>query len=161
MCNNSLQEFGHSLLGEKPLTQSVTSSINRVYLRLGTEKKTPHMKYERRRSNYQVLPIFGSKYYILRDKANLAKFINKSDERIFIGYSLSSRAYRVYNEKNEIMMKSINMVVDDDTTEAHSEGQGPGRRLLKIASKNRVQILKVKNHQLLSIKYCLKNLHPK
>jgi len=37
----------------------------------------------------------------------------KSDERIFLGYSTNSRAYRVFNSKTETVMESINVVIDD------------------------------------------------
>ena len=39
--------------------------------------------------------VFGSKCYILNDQENLGKFDAKSDEGIFLGYFISSQAYRV------------------------------------------------------------------
>ena len=39
--------------------------------------------------------VFGSKCYILNDQENLEKFDAKSDEGIFLGYFISSQAYRV------------------------------------------------------------------
>ncbi|WP_458796804.1 hypothetical protein, partial [Streptococcus salivarius] len=40
--------------------------------------------------------IFGSDYYILRDKENLEKFDAKSGKGYFLGYSATSKAYIVY-----------------------------------------------------------------
>ena len=37
----------------------------------------------------------------------------KSEEGIFLGYSTSSRAYRVFNTRTNVMMESVNVVVDD------------------------------------------------
>jgi len=37
----------------------------------------------------------------------------KSDERIFLGYSINSRAYRVYNNRTQVVMESINVVIDN------------------------------------------------
>ncbi|MCI38002.1 gag-pol polyprotein [Trifolium medium] len=37
----------------------------------------------------------------------------KSDEGIFLGYSMNSRAYRVFNTRTKTMMESINVVIDD------------------------------------------------
>ncbi|MCI43933.1 gag-pol polyprotein, partial [Trifolium medium] len=37
----------------------------------------------------------------------------KSEEGIFLGYSISSRAYRVYNSRTKVIMESINVVIDD------------------------------------------------
>jgi hypothetical protein len=57
--------------------------------------------------------IFGSKCYILADREPRRKLDPKSDEGIFLGYSTNSRAYRVYNSKTHIVMKSVNVVVHD------------------------------------------------
>ena len=57
--------------------------------------------------------VFGSKCYILNDRENLWKFDAKSDESIFLGYSTSSRANRVYNKRTKIVMESINVKIDD------------------------------------------------
>jgi len=37
----------------------------------------------------------------------------KSDEGIFLGYSTNNRAYRVFNSRTKVMIKSINVIVDD------------------------------------------------
>src|ERR1044072_6624186 len=37
----------------------------------------------------------------------------KSDEGLFLGYSTSSKAYRVYNLRTKVMMESVNVVVDN------------------------------------------------
>lgn len=38
----------------------------------------------------------------------------KSEEEIFLGYSINSRAYRVYNIYTKTMIESINVVNDDN-----------------------------------------------
>ena len=81
--------------GEKQLillvihsTECISNLIQRrLFYELWREKK-PVVKYFR---------IFGSDYYILRDRKNLEKFDAKSDKGYFLGYSSTSRAYRVYN----------------------------------------------------------------
>ncbi|XP_058774533.1 uncharacterized mitochondrial protein AtMg00810-like [Vicia villosa] len=37
----------------------------------------------------------------------------KSEEGIFLGYSKNNRAYRVFNTRTQVMMESINIVIDD------------------------------------------------
>ena len=51
--------------------------------------------------------------YILNDRDQLGKFDAKSDEGIFIGYTLNSRAYKVFNLKTLSVMESSNVVFDD------------------------------------------------
>ena len=66
--------------------------------------------------------IFGSDYYILRDRENLEKFDAKSDKRYFLGYSSTSRAYRVYNLRTKTAMESSNVVINDEPcSETHLE----------------------------------------
>jgi hypothetical protein len=61
--------------------------------------------------------VFGSKRYILADKEQRRKLYPKSDEGIFLGYSTNNIAYRVYNSRTNVVMESINMVVNDVGTE--------------------------------------------
>jgi hypothetical protein len=56
--------------------------------------------------------VFGSKCYILADRDYRRKMDPKSDEGIFMGYSTNSRAYRVFNNRTQVVMESINVVVD-------------------------------------------------
>ena len=58
--------------------------------------------------------VFGSKCYILRDRENLGKLDSKCDEGIFLGYSSTSRAYRVFNLNTKTIMESINVTVDEN-----------------------------------------------
>ena len=43
----------------------------------------------------------------------MGKFDSKSDDSVFLGYSLNSKAYQVYNMRTQTIMKSSNVVVDD------------------------------------------------
>ena len=58
--------------------------------------------------------MFRSKCYILNDRKNLGKFDAKIDDGIFLGYSTTSRAYRVFNKRTKTVMESINVKIDDD-----------------------------------------------
>ena len=89
--------------------------INRVYLRPST-KTTPYEIWTGVKPTVKYFCAFGSKCYILRDREHLTKFNSRSDEGIFLGYSLVSKAYRVFHIKNFVVMESINVVVDDAGT---------------------------------------------
>ena len=86
--------------------------INRVYLRPGT-KMTPYEIWCGREPTVKYFWTFGSKCYILKDREPLSKFDSRSDEGIFLGYSMISKAYRVYNLRKSSVMDSVNVVVDD------------------------------------------------
>ena len=61
--------------------------------------------------------VFGSKYYNLRDREHLGKFDSQSDG-VFLGYSLNSKAYHVYNLHTLTVMESINVVIDDASVQS-------------------------------------------
>ena len=46
-------------------------------------------------------------------KDHLGKFDAKSDEGIFLGYSLQSKAYRIYNKITMIIEESIHVSFDE------------------------------------------------
>ena len=77
-------------------------------------KKTPYELWRGKNPIVKYLRIFGSDCYILRDHENLEKIDAKSDKGIFIGYSTSSKAYRVYNLKPKTVMESTNVVINDE-----------------------------------------------
>ncbi|KAK0581559.1 hypothetical protein LWI29_015137 [Acer saccharum] len=85
---------------------------NRVFLRPGT-RQTSYELWRGRKPNVSYFHTFGSKCYILNDRDQLGKFDTKSDEGIFIGYTLNSRAYRVFNLKTLSVIESSNVVFDD------------------------------------------------
>ena len=57
--------------------------------------------------------IFGSICYILNDREHLGKFDAKSDTGVFLSYSTSSKASRVYNMRTQTIMELANVVIDD------------------------------------------------
>ena len=59
-----------------------------------------------------ILEFLGT-CFILKDRENVRKFDSRSDEGIFLGYSSSSKAYRVYNKRTKKVMKTVNIVIDE------------------------------------------------
>ena len=85
-------------------------------------KKTTYELWRGKKLVVKYFRIFGSDCYILRDRENLEKFDTKSDKGYFLGYSSTSRAYRVYNLRTKIVMESSNVVINDEVcSEAQSE----------------------------------------
>ena len=74
--------------------------------------------------------VFGSKCYILNDRENLRKFDAKSDEGIFLGYSITSQVYRVFNKRTKTVMESINVEIDDAITKVEmvDDEEGPSTK---------------------------------
>jgi transposase InsO family protein len=125
--NRVIQEMARVMIHSKNLAQHLWGEaintachiINKVYLRPETNK-TPYEIWRGKKPKVKYFKTFGSKCYILCDRENLGKFDSKSDEGIFLGYSINSRAYRVFNKRTETVMESINVVIDDEEIERPS-----------------------------------------
>ena len=86
---------------------------NRVLVR-PILKKTPYELYKGRKPNISHLHVFGCKFVVHNNgKDNLGKFDAKSDEGIFLGYSLSSKAYRVFNKITLVVEESMHVIFDE------------------------------------------------
>ena len=99
--------------GEKPLTLFVIRLIGCI---LDPVPRRLHMSYGREgNQDVKYFRIFGSTCFILKDRENMGKFDFQSDEGIFLGYSSTSKAYRVYNKRTMKVMETVNIVIDESS----------------------------------------------
>ena len=76
--------------------------------------KTPYELYKDRKPNVSHLRSFGCKCFILNNgKHRISKIDAKSDEAIFMGYALNSKAYKVFNKTSLIVEEFIHVVFDE------------------------------------------------
>ena len=52
----------------------------------------------------------------------MGKFDSRSDEGIFLGYSSTSKAYRVYNKRIMKVMETVNVVIDESSDSSSEKG---------------------------------------
>ena len=91
--------------------------LNRVLIR-PILKKTPYEIWHGRRPNIGYFHVFGCKCFVHNnDKNNLGKFDAKADEGIFLGYSTTSRAYRIFNKCSLVIEESIHVVFDESVVQ--------------------------------------------
>ncbi|CAJ2662740.1 unnamed protein product [Trifolium pratense] len=122
--NRIIQESARVMLHAKKLSHGFWAEAmntachihNRVTLRFGTTS-TLYELWKGRKPTVKYFHVFGSKCYILSDREPRTKMDPKSDEGIFLGYSTNSRGYRVYNYRTKTMLESINVVIDDISSE--------------------------------------------
>ena len=86
--------------------------VNCVYL-CPCRWMTPYEIWKGKKPNVGYFHVFGSMCYILNDQEHLGKFDTKSDQDVFLGYSINNRAYHVYNMRTQTVMESANVVMDD------------------------------------------------
>ena len=115
--NRFLEETARTLLQESKLPRSFWAEavntgcyvLNRVVIRPILEK-TPYELLRNKRPNISYFKVFGSKCFVLKKIDKDGKFDAKSYEAIFLGYSLTSRAYKVFNLKKRIVEESIDVI---------------------------------------------------
>ena len=83
--------------------------MNRVLIRPSLDK-TPYELWKNKKPNISHFKVFGSKCFILNTKNNLGNFDAKYSVGIFLGYSLFSKTYRVFNKKTMVVEESIHVV---------------------------------------------------
>ena len=57
--------------------------------------------------------VFGYRCFVLNDREHIEKFSPKAEEAKFIGYSSTSKAYRVFILKSRHILKGVNVSFDD------------------------------------------------
>lgn len=85
-------------------------------------KKFSYELWKGRKPNISYCHAFGCKYFILNNnKYYWKKFDPKSDERNFLGYSTSSKAYRIYNKITLVVEESIHVIFDESNSLSSSD----------------------------------------
>ena len=83
--------------------------LNRILLR-PILKKTPYELWKNKKPNISYFKVFGCKCFILNPKDNLGNFDAKSDVRMFLGYSTSSKVFRIFNKRTMVVEESIHAI---------------------------------------------------
>jgi hypothetical protein len=102
--NRTLIDMARSMLSEYNVSQSFWVKAintacycsNRLYCHPFKEK-TPYELLNGRKPNITYFLVFGCKCYILKKSNRLSKFDKKCDEGFLLGYSTTSKAYKVWN----------------------------------------------------------------
>ena len=72
--------------------------------------KTPYELFIGRPPSIKHLRVFGCRCFVLNNgKEYLRTFQPKTDEGVFLGYSLNSKAYRIYNKRTQKIEELVHM----------------------------------------------------
>ncbi|GJW73415.1 retrovirus-related pol polyprotein from transposon TNT 1-94 [Tanacetum coccineum] len=112
------------LWGEAIATACFTQNRFIVHTRYN---KTPYELIKGRKPNVQYFHVFRSLCYPTNDRDDLGKMTPKADIGIFIGYSETSRGFRIYNRRTRKIMETIHVKFDELTSMAFEcNNSGPG-----------------------------------
>ncbi|GJZ35454.1 retrovirus-related pol polyprotein from transposon TNT 1-94 [Tanacetum coccineum] len=107
-----LPEF---LWAEAMATACFTQNRSIIHTR---HNKTPYELLRRRKPNLEYFHVFGSLCYLTNDRDDLGKIKPKADIGVLIGYSETSRGFRIYNRRTKKIMETIHVKFDELTAMA-------------------------------------------
>ncbi|GJQ90525.1 putative ribonuclease H-like domain-containing protein [Tanacetum coccineum] len=85
--------------------------------------KTPYELFLGRKPTLSFMRPFGCPITILNTIDHLGKFDGKADEGFFIGYSINSKAFRVFNSRTRIVEENMHVQFSENTP--NITGSGP------------------------------------
>ncbi|GJV33727.1 putative ribonuclease H-like domain-containing protein [Tanacetum coccineum] len=95
---------------------------NRVLV-VKPHNKTPYELFHGRTPTLSFMRPFGCLVTILNTIDHLGKFDGKADEGFFVGYSLNSKAFRVFNSRTRIVEENLHIRFSESTPNV--VGSGP------------------------------------
>ncbi|GJU56448.1 putative ribonuclease H-like domain-containing protein [Tanacetum coccineum] len=95
-CDNGT-EFKNRVMSEFCEKKGIKRKFSNKVLVVKPHNKTPYELFRGRTPALSFMRPFGSHVTILNTLDHLGKFDGKSDDGFFVGYSLNSKAFRVYN----------------------------------------------------------------
>ncbi|GKB56582.1 retrovirus-related pol polyprotein from transposon TNT 1-94 [Tanacetum coccineum] len=118
--NGTLQKMSRTMLNKQSIPQKFsynavdtsTYIFNRILI-LPILGKTPYEIFRGRKPSLKYFKVFKSKCFILNTKDYLTKFVPKSYEGDFLGYSQNSKAYVVLNKHTMKIEESLNVTFDE------------------------------------------------
>ncbi|GKB25441.1 retrovirus-related pol polyprotein from transposon TNT 1-94 [Tanacetum coccineum] len=75
--------------------------------------KTPYEVFRKRITNIRFLHVFGCPVYIHNHKDHLGKFDEKDDDGYLLGYSLVSKAFKVFNTRRQQIEETYHITFDE------------------------------------------------
>nr|GEV56348.1 DNA-directed DNA polymerase [Tanacetum cinerariifolium] len=122
--NDSLEPLSDArLISKRVANQVETPSLSNWVLVNKSQNKTPYELFNGRTPAIGFLKQFGCHVMILNTLDNSRKFEAKGDEGYFIGYSMSSKEFMVFNKRTRRVEESLH--VEFLENKAIEKGAGP------------------------------------
>ncbi|GJR77209.1 retrovirus-related pol polyprotein from transposon TNT 1-94 [Tanacetum coccineum] len=113
--------------------------------------KTPYELFLGRKPALSFMKLFGCPITILNTIDHLGKFDGKADEGFFVGYSINSKAFRVFNSRTRIAEENLHVQFIENTPILQEVDQIRFLILMHQQSKARMEIVPGKYYILLPL----------
>ena len=139
--NRTLKEAGRTMLADSGISQRFWAEAintacytqNRSLIHKRFDKTPYEIVYEKV-PTIGYFKIFGSDCFIHNNgKNHLTAFDAKADIGIMVGYSLVSKAYRVYNKKTKSIEESAHVIFDESFEETQNKIDDLSKNFEKIS----------------------------
>ncbi|GJZ49430.1 putative ribonuclease H-like domain-containing protein [Tanacetum coccineum] len=84
--------------------------------------KTPYELFHGRTPTFSFMRPFGCPVSILNTINHLGKFDGKADKGFFVGYSINSKAFRVFNSRTRIVEENLHVQFSENTPNIAGSG---------------------------------------
>ncbi|GKC92902.1 retrovirus-related pol polyprotein from transposon TNT 1-94 [Tanacetum coccineum] len=128
--NRTLIEAGRTMLADSKLpttfwAEAVNTAcyVQNMVIVTKPHNKTPYELFLGRKPALGFIRPFGYLVTILNTIDHLGKFDGKADEGFFIGYSINSNVFRVFNSRTRIVEENLHVQFSENTP--NIEGSGP------------------------------------
>ncbi|GJS28923.1 putative ribonuclease H-like domain-containing protein [Tanacetum coccineum] len=114
---------GQMLKEKKDPTVNTACYVQNRVLVIKPHNKTPYELFLGRKPALGFMRPFGCPVTILNTIDHLGKFDGKADEGFFVGYSINSKAFRVFNSRTRIVKENLHVQFSENTP--NIAGSGP------------------------------------
>ncbi|GJZ86420.1 ribonuclease H-like domain-containing protein [Tanacetum coccineum] len=128
--NRTLIEAARTMLADSKLLTTfwaeavnTTCYVQNRVLVVKPHNKTPYELFHGKTPTLSFMRPFGCPVTILNTIDHLGKFDGKADEGFFVGYSLNSKAFRVFNSRTRIVEENLHIRFSESTPNV--VGSGP------------------------------------
>ncbi|GJX48441.1 putative ribonuclease H-like domain-containing protein [Tanacetum coccineum] len=128
--NRTLIEAARTMLADSKLPTTfwaeavnTTCSVQNRILVIKPHNKTPYELFLGRKLALSFMRPFGCPIIILNTINHLGKFDGKADEGFFVGYSINSKTFRVFNSRTRIVEENLHVQFSENTP--NIAGSGP------------------------------------
>ncbi|GJT70698.1 putative ribonuclease H-like domain-containing protein [Tanacetum coccineum] len=123
--NRTLIKAARTMLADSKLPTTIwaeavntTCYVQNKVLVVKPHNKTPYELFHGRKPTLSFIRPFGCPVTILNTIDHLGKFDGKADEGFFVGYSLNSKAFRVFNSRTRIVKENLHIRFSKSTLNA-------------------------------------------
>ncbi|KAH0751737.1 hypothetical protein KY285_004885 [Solanum tuberosum] len=119
--NRTLADIARTMIIESKIPQifwaeavNTACYVTNMCLIRSLLNKTPYELLNNKKPKLSYLRAFGCKCFVLNNgKDDLEKFDPRSDEGVFVGYSSSNKAYRVFNKRTLCIKETFHVIFDE------------------------------------------------